>query len=69
MVTLYCHNDELLVRDGEHVARGQAISRSGNSGRSTGPHLHYQLDLQGTPVDPLRYRAARHKAVTAGASD
>ena len=68
VVTVYCHNDELLVRDGQRVDKGQPISRSGNSGRSTGPHLHYQLDLAGQPVDPLRYRATRPK-VALGAED
>ena len=68
VVTLYCHNDELLVGDGERVRRGQIIARSGNTGRSTGPHLHYQLDLAGEPVDPLRFRA-QHPKTAAGASD
>lgn len=68
VVTIYCHNEELLVRDGERVQRGQIIAKSGNTGRSTGPHLHYQLDLAGAPVDPLRYRAERPKAAR-GATD
>ncbi len=69
VVTLYCHNDALLVHDGQRVQRGQIISHSGNTGRSTGPHLHYQLDLAGRAVDPLRYRAEHPKTVAAGASD
>lgn len=69
VVTLYCHNDALLVRNGQRVQRGQIISRSGNTGRSTGPHLHYQLDLAGQAVDPLRYRSGHPKAAAAGASD
>jgi murein DD-endopeptidase len=68
VVTIYCHNDELLVHDGERVERGQIIAHSGNTGRSTGPHLHYQLDLAGAPVDPLRYRA-QHPKAAAGAAD
>jgi murein DD-endopeptidase len=68
VVTIYCHNDHLLVREGERVVRGQIIARSGNSGRSTGPHLHYQLDLAGAPVDPLRYRA-QHPKSAVGATD
>lgn len=56
VTTAYCHNEMLLVAVGEHVARGQVLSRSGSTGRSTGPHLHYQLDLGGTPVDPLQFR-------------
>jgi murein DD-endopeptidase MepM/ murein hydrolase activator NlpD len=68
VVTLYCHNDALLVHDGQRVQRGQVISHSGNTGRSTGPHLHYQLDLAGQAVDPLRYRAG-HPKTAAGATD
>jgi murein DD-endopeptidase MepM/ murein hydrolase activator NlpD len=68
VVTVYCHNDDLLVADGDHVHRGQVIARSGNTGRSTGPHLHYQLDLAGEPVDPLRFRA-QHPKTAAGATD
>jgi murein DD-endopeptidase MepM/ murein hydrolase activator NlpD len=68
VTTIYCHNGEILVREGQRVERGQIIARSGNSGRSTGPHLHYQLDLAGAPVDPLRYRA-QHPKTAAGATD
>jgi len=56
VTTAYCHNSELLVRPGQRVARGELIARSGNTGRSTGPHLHYQLELDAQPVDPLRFR-------------
>jgi len=66
--TLYCHNDALLVRNGQLVERVQIIARSGNSGLSTGPHLHYQRDLAGQPADPLRYRAERPK-MAKGATD
>lgn len=58
VTTAYCHNSRLEVSAGARVERGQEISLSGNTGRSTGPHLHYQLAFGGTPVDPLRYRAA-----------
>lgn len=66
--TVYCHNEVLLVRDGERVRRGEIIARSGNTGRSTGPHLHYQLDLAGEPADPLRFRAEHPKSAP-GATD
>ncbi len=56
VTTAYCHNSELLVRPGQRVARGELFARSGNTGRSTGPHLHYQLELSAQPVDPLRFR-------------
>jgi murein DD-endopeptidase MepM/ murein hydrolase activator NlpD len=68
VVTTYCHNDALLVRNGQRVDRGQIIARTGSSGRTTGPHLHYQIDLAGEPVDPLRFRA-RHPATASGATD
>jgi murein DD-endopeptidase MepM/ murein hydrolase activator NlpD len=68
VATLYLHNDELLVANGDRVSRGQAIAHSGNTGRSTGPHLHYQVDLAGQPVDPLQFRGERVKTA-AGASD
>jgi murein DD-endopeptidase MepM/ murein hydrolase activator NlpD len=63
VTTAYCHNSELLVKVGQRVKRGELISLSGNTGRSTGPHLHYQLELSSQPVDPLRFRAGtRHVA-------
>jgi murein DD-endopeptidase MepM/ murein hydrolase activator NlpD len=68
VVTTYCHNDALLVRNGQHVDKGQIIARTGSSGRTTGPHLHYQIDLAGEPVDPLRFRA-RHPGTAVGATD
>ena len=57
VTTAYCHNSELLVKVGQRVKRGELISLSGNTGRSTGPHLHYQLELASQPVDPLRFRS------------
>ena len=67
--TLYCHNESLLVSVGEQVAAGQVIAKSGNSGLSTGPHLHYQLDLPQGPVDPLRFRASRTLHVALGGTE
>ena len=67
--TLYCHNESLLVSVGDRVAAGQVIARSGNSGLSTGPHLHYQLDLPEGPVDPLRFRANRTLRVALGGTE
>jgi murein DD-endopeptidase MepM/ murein hydrolase activator NlpD len=68
VVTTYCHNDALLVRNGQRVDQGQIVARTGSSGQTTGPHLHYQIDLAGEPVDPLRFRA-RHPRSAAGATD
>jgi murein DD-endopeptidase MepM/ murein hydrolase activator NlpD len=69
VTTAYCHNQELLVVLGERVKRGQIISRSGSSGRSTGPHLHYQLELGGVPVDPLLFRSGDRPAVGLGETE
>ncbi len=55
VTTAYCHNEALLVRVGERVAQGQTVALSGSTGRSTGPHVHYQLELAHQPVDPLRF--------------
>jgi murein DD-endopeptidase len=56
VTTAYCHASELLLAPGAHVERGMVIAKSGSTGRSTGPHLHYQLALADAPVDPLRFR-------------
>jgi murein DD-endopeptidase MepM/ murein hydrolase activator NlpD len=63
--TTYGHNSQLLVSEGDEVAAGQVIAISGNSGRSTGPHLHYEMRLNDTPVDPLKYLEADTPSVTA----
>ncbi|MDY7228772.1 M23 family metallopeptidase [Hyalangium rubrum] len=64
VTTAYCHNSELLVKRGQHVKRGELIAYSGNTGRSTGPHLHYQLELSSQPVDPLRFRVRSNAVAT-----
>ncbi|MFQ3574233.1 MAG: M23 family metallopeptidase [Thermodesulfovibrionales bacterium] len=51
--TLYAHNSKNLVSRGDHVKAGQVIALSGSSGRSTGPHLHFEVRLNGEAVDPL----------------
>jgi len=51
--TLYAHNSQLLVRPGQRVLAGQPIARVGSTGRSTGPHLHLEVLLNGIPFDPL----------------
>jgi len=55
--TLYAHLEMAFVRKGDQVMRGQVIGRVGSSGRSTGPHLHYEVRLAGRPVDPGPYMA------------
>jgi len=53
--TQYGHSDALYVKTGETVQRGQRIAALGNSGRSTGPHLHYVVEVKGKAVNPLDY--------------
>lgn len=55
IVTRYGHNSKNLVKIGDHVKRGQVIAYVGSTGRSTGPHLHYEVMLNGIPVNPIRY--------------
>jgi murein DD-endopeptidase MepM/ murein hydrolase activator NlpD len=55
MTTRYSHLDKVLVRVGQKVKRGDKIAEVGISGKTTGPHLHYEVRLNGIPVNPMRY--------------
>lgn len=55
MSTLYAHNSEVAVSPGQTVSKGQVVSYSGNTGGSTGPHLHFEVRINGEPTDPMRY--------------
>lgn len=53
--TLYGHNSQLIVSAGQTVTRGQPIAYSGSTGNSTGPHVHFEIRVNGEPVDPMGY--------------
>ena len=55
MRTIYGHMDKLKVKMGQPVRRGDVLGWVGNTGLSTGPHLHYEIEVSGTAVDPLKY--------------
>jgi murein DD-endopeptidase MepM/ murein hydrolase activator NlpD len=55
IVTKFAHASKLLVKTGQRVSRGQRIALVGNSGLATGPHLHYEVHVNGRPVNPLKY--------------
>jgi murein DD-endopeptidase MepM/ murein hydrolase activator NlpD len=52
IITLYAHNSRLKVKTGQHVTQGQVIALLGNTGRSTGPHSHFEVRRQELPVNP-----------------
>jgi murein DD-endopeptidase MepM/ murein hydrolase activator NlpD len=58
IATRYGHMSEVLVEEGQMVKPGDTIGRIGSTGRSTGPHLHYEVRLDGEPVDPERFLTA-----------
>ena len=55
LITLYAHNRDLRVRTGQKVRREQVIATVGESGRTSGPHVHFEVRVDGKPVDPLEY--------------
>jgi len=58
--TRYAHTSKILVKVGERVEKGQVVALVGNTGRSTGPHLHYEIRLNGNALDPRKYLNARN---------
>lgn len=61
LTTRYGHLSEIDVELGQEIGRGEFIGRVGSTGRSTGPHLHYEVRINDEPVDPLQYLAASSK--------
>jgi murein DD-endopeptidase MepM/ murein hydrolase activator NlpD len=59
IMTRYGHASEVLVSTGEYVTAGQPIALVGSTGDSTGPHLHFEVRVKGTPVDPIPFLEAR----------
>ncbi|MBI4365912.1 MAG: M23 family metallopeptidase, partial [Deltaproteobacteria bacterium] len=57
--TVYGHNAELYVQEGQRIRRGTVLASIGMTGRTSGPHLHYEVLVDGVPVDPMRYLARR----------
>jgi len=55
LATRYCHNEKLLVKQGDMVRKGQDVALMGSTGHSTGPHLHFEVLKNGAQVDPLRF--------------
>jgi murein DD-endopeptidase MepM/ murein hydrolase activator NlpD len=55
MISRYAHLNTSLKKRGDKVKRGDVIAQMGNSGRTTGPHLHYEVHLNGVPVNPAKY--------------
>jgi murein DD-endopeptidase MepM/ murein hydrolase activator NlpD len=59
--TRYAHNEQNLVKVGDIVGKGQVLALMGSSGRSTGPHVHYEVYKHGRPVDPASYVRRTHR--------
>ncbi|MCD6130606.1 MAG: M23 family metallopeptidase, partial [Candidatus Hydrothermae bacterium] len=49
------HLNDIIVKSGQSVRKGDIIGHLGNTGKSTGPHLHYEIHSSGKPVDPMTY--------------
>jgi len=68
LVTRYAHASKVMVKTGDLVKRGQAVAQVGNTGRSTGPHLHFEVLVDGVPQNPARFLAGRGSAPGAQAA-
>jgi murein DD-endopeptidase MepM/ murein hydrolase activator NlpD len=68
LITRYAHASKVLVKKGDIVKRGQKIAEVGSTGRSTGPHLHFEVWVSGVPQDPQRFLAAGENMAVAKAT-
>jgi lipoprotein NlpD len=66
LLTVYAHNSALLVAQGDRVTAGQRVALVGQSGRATGPHLHFEVREGQIPRDPMAYLPAASNLVTGG---
>jgi murein DD-endopeptidase MepM/ murein hydrolase activator NlpD len=66
LITLYGHLSSVAVVPGQHVIRGQVIGYVGQSGRATGPHLHYEVRIHKVPVNPHKYLRTTYEQAIAG---
>lgn len=57
---MYAHLSKVLVQEGEKIKQGQVVAKSGNTGLSTGPHLHYGVWQEGELIDPLSFLSAEN---------
>lgn len=62
-ITVYGHNDRNLVSVGQQVSIGQQIATIGNRGETTGPHVHFEVAVGGTKIDPLSWLRSRGVAI------
>ena len=66
MTSRYAHMSAILVSEDQYVEAGWIVGKLGSTGRSTGPHLHYEVRVNGDPVDPQRYLRAGSRILAGG---
>jgi lysostaphin len=66
-VTRYAHQSELVVQEGEVVQRGRKLGEVGSTGRSTGPHLHFEVRYRGAAQNPMKFLLSKSQSAAARA--